>query len=314
MKQRLGQTKLAPADLVGRSLGRFQRSVSLVSWVYNEKDLVRDFVARAHTLMSDTVQDFEIIVVNDGSTDGTGEILQELSQEYDELKVIHFQSNQGIGEAAHRAISSATKEFLFWQTADWSYDISDLRYFLELTNCYDVVSGVRRSPVSSGTPWSIAKRAKAHFEKRSDNLKKAFVSVCNYLVVRLLFNFPMSDYQNITIYPTPLIQSIRMEARSSFGNPEFLMKSFWKGASIIEVPIAFIPRCKGEAKGTRIGSIAKSVSDILKLWVRWILVERLPFKNKQGQIRRLIPAEWSLKQRSVNEADEVKLRRQKAAV
>lgn len=296
----LHQERLTPAQVVGRPLGKFERSVSLVGWGYNEEELVAEFVERAHAMMSQYVEDFEIILVNDGSTDRTGEILAQAAERYPELRVITFSQNRGIGEAANEAISAATKDYLFWQTMDWSYDLTDLRYFLEMTKHYDVVAGVRRSPISSGSTWAFLRRASSHIQRRSDNLMKAIVSVSNYLVVRVLFNFPMSDYQNITFYPTRLIQSIKMESRSSFGNPEYLMKSCWKGASILEVPISFIPRIKGEAKGTRVGSILKSVSDILKLWFRWTFVQKLPFQGSKGTIRRLVPSEWNQETRRQN--------------
>ncbi len=294
---------LTPGQIVGRPLGKFDHSVSLVAWGYNEEALVGEFVERAYSMMSQHVEDFEIIIVDDGSTDQTGEILAQAAERYPELRVITFSRNQGIGEAANQAIAAATKDHLFWQTMDWSYDLTDLRYFLELTKHYNVVAGVRRSPLSSGSTAAFLKRASSHIQKRSDNLMKAVVSVSNYLVVRVLFNFPMSDYQNITFYPTPLIQSIEMESRSSFGNPEYLMKSCWKGASILEVPISFIPRTKGEAKGTRVGSILKSVSDILKLWVRWTFVQKLPFQGQKGSIRRLVPSEWNNATRQKNASD-----------
>lgn len=292
--------QLTPAQVVGRPLDEFERSVSLVSWGYNEQDLVGEFVERAHAMLSRYVREFEIVIVDDGSTDRTGEILAQAAARYPELKVISFPTNRGIGEAANVAIGSASKEYLFWQTMDWSYDLSDLRYFLELTKYYDVVAGVRRAPLSRDFSWDFLQRAASHLQRRSDNLMKAIVSVSNYLVVRLLFNFPMSDYQNITFYPTRLIQSITMEARSSFGNPEYLMKACWKGASILEVPISFIPRSKGQAKGTRAGAIVKSISDILKLWFRWIFLQRLPFQGRKGRIRRLIPSEWSAATRRAN--------------
>ena len=57
---------------------------------------------------------------------------------------------------------------------------------------------------------------------------------------------------------------------------------------------------KGEAKGTRVGSILKSVSDILKLWFRWTFVQRLPFQGQKGSIRRLVPSEWNHETRRQN--------------
>lgn len=281
-----------PAEIVGAPLPKFDRGVSLVGWAYNEEEQVGEFVARAHRLMSEVAEDFEIIVVNDGSTDRTPEILEEARLHYPELRVVHFECNKGIGEAAKQGIAAARKEFLFWQTVDWSYDLTAVRYYLELLKEHDVVAGCRRGPISGGNPVRLAKKAWHHFLTRSDNAKKSFVSICNYLLVRVLFNFPMSDYQNVSFYPSKLIQSIQLEARSSFGNPEFLMKSYWRGASIIEVPIQFLPRQVGEAKGTRITAVLQSIWDIFKLWYQWVVVRRLPWKGAAGSIRRLVHHEW----------------------
>ncbi len=282
-----------PADIVNAPrLPKFDRGVTLVGWAYNEEEQVGEFVARAHYMMSQVAEDFEIVVVNDGSTDRTAEILEQARSHYPELRVIHFEQNKGIGEAAKVGIAAARKEFLFWQTVDWSYDLVAIRWYLELLKEHDVVAGCRRGPVSGGSPVRLAKKAWHHFLTRSDNAKKSFVSICNYLLVRVLFNFPMSDYQNVSFYPSKLIQSIELEARSSFGNPEFLMKSYWRGASIVEVPIQFLPRQVGEAKGTRLAAVLHSIWDIFKLWYKWIWKERLPWRGPRGSIRRLIHTEW----------------------
>jgi hypothetical protein len=125
-----------------------------------------------------------------------------------------------------------------------------------------------------------------HLTRRSDTVQKAFVSIINYLLIRLLFNVPLSDFQNVTFYPTKWIQSVNYESKSSFANPEGLIKSHWAGKSIREVPISFIPRGKGDAKGTRVKAIAASVCDILRLWFSWIVLGKRG-RIKKGTIYRL---------------------------
>ena len=119
-----------------------------------------------------------------------------------------------------RAIQRATKEYLFWQTIDWSYDISSLRQFLEHLKTHDIVQGVRRKPVNVRLKFlkPIALVLKLfgikHLTRRSDTVPKALVSVINYIVIRLLFQVPLSDFQNVTFYRTKWIQSIKIEAKS----------------------------------------------------------------------------------------------------
>lgn len=117
------------------------------------------------------------------------------------------------------------------------------------------------------------------------------MSICNDMIIRVLYRFPFSDYQNVVFYRTSLIQSLKTEADSSFANPELLLKSHWRGASIKEVPISFIPRVAGEAKGTRLGSIMKSVRDVFGFWVQWVLLGGRG-KITKGRITRMNPTEW----------------------
>lgn len=286
---------MIPADPA--SLPKFDQSVSWLCWAYNEEALIEDYLLRASALLERTVEDYEIIVVDDGSTDGTPDIVARLQKEIPRLKLIRSSMNLNVGRASQTAIANASKDFLFWQPIDWCYDISHLRTFLELLKQYDVVAGVRREPVQGqGNFWgSIVGVFRLfgikHITKRSDTIPKAFVSIINYLLIRLLFRVPLSDYQNIVFYPVPLIQSLQFESRSSFTNPEGLLKAYWRGASFVEIPISFIPRTKGKAKGTRLKSIKNAILDIFRLWWKWMVLGRID-RTHPGQITRLNGLQW----------------------
>lgn len=283
------------------SLPKFERSVSWLCWAYNEEELIGDYLLRANELLQKTVVDYEIVVIDDCSTDRTNAIILELQERIPQIKLFRNEQNLNVGLSSIRAIQSASKEFLFWQTIDWAYDIRMLREFLELLNEYDIVAGVRRAPVVVADRISWVKPFLAfghlfgikHLTRRSDTVGKALVSLINYVLIRLLFRVRLSDYQNVVFYPTKLIQSIRYEARSSFANPEGLIKCHWRGASIVEVPISFIPRGAGEAKGTRFKAIFASITDILRLWWQWIVRGRRE-QVTRGAITRLIPGEWHI--------------------
>jgi glycosyltransferase involved in cell wall biosynthesis len=245
------------------------------------------------------VEDYEIVIVDDGSTDRTPAILNELAQEIPSLRVVTNETNRNVGYSCRRAIMAAGKEYLMWQTVDWSYDITMLRAFLELLKTHDVVAGVRRAPIQQVNRLHrvllglVRLFGVKHITRRSDTIKKALVSVTNYLLVRALFRVPLSDFQNVCIYPTAMVQSMEKEANSSFLNPELLLKAYWSGYSIVEVPISFIPRQAGQAKGTQFRAICASVRDIFRLWVKWILLKR-GLSRRRGTVRRLIPKEWPL--------------------
>jgi len=256
-----------------------------------------EFLGKASCLMDDTVLDYEIILIDDGSTDRTYEIASKFQEKNPKVKIFKNEKNLNVGISSQRAIQKASKEFLFWQTVDWCYDIANLRIFLEYLKTFDIVQGVRRKPVAVRIKLfkPIAAVLKLfgmkHLTKRSDTISKAIVSVVNYILIRILFRVPLSDFQNVTFYPTQWIQSIQWEARSSFANPEGLIKSYWAGKTIKEVPINFIPRVKGGGKGTKVTSMINSVKDIFRLWFKWIVLRRRGLVEK-GKIYRLNPSEW----------------------
>jgi hypothetical protein len=286
---------------LARSLPLFDRSVSLLCWAFNEEESVAGYLVRADQLLRQTVREYEIIVIDDCSTDRTGQIVSELQKSLSGITLYRNSVNLNVGLSSQRAIAAATKEFVFWQTIDWAYDISMLRVHLELLKSYDMVAGVRRVPVQAADRSAPVRAILGllglfgikHITRRSDTIPKALVSIINYLLIRGLFRVPLSDFQNVVFYPTHLIQSITFESRSSFSNPEALLKSYWLGHSIVEVPIAFIPRTVGDAKGTSFSAIRSSVTDIFRLCLRWMVLGRRRVAGG-GAVRRLVPEEWGI--------------------
>jgi len=240
----------------------------MLSWCYNEEDLIGEFLVRAVTLLENNVVDWELIVVEDGSTDRTAEILAQYAKKEPRIRVITNEININVGLSCRKAIAAADKDYLFWQTVDWSYDLKNLRIFLELLNHFDVVQGIRPTPIRLLSYIPVL-RSIYRVKARSDNFRKAIISLSNYYIIRILFGSPFHDFQNITFYPSSLVQSLDLQGKTSFLNPEMLIKTYRKGANFIEVPISFIPRNKGTAKGTKLTTIMRSIFDIIKNWLIW---------------------------------------------
>lgn len=247
---------------------KFSHSLSLLSWGLNEEDLVESFLERAFELLGSVADDYEIVFVNDCSTDRTREILESYASKEPRLRVIHNERNLNVGLSCRRAVAAARKDYLFWQTVDWSYDLKNLPIFLKLLDKFDVVQGIRPTPIRMLSYIPVVKSI-YRVQSRSDNLRKAVVSLGNYYLLRILFGIPLHDFQNVTIYPTQFAQSFEIRGRTSFVNPEFLIRASFAGARIIEVPIPFIPRSVGQAKGTQWRTIIRSVIDIFRNWILW---------------------------------------------
>jgi hypothetical protein len=191
------------------ALRKFTRGVSMLAWACNEEDLIEGFLRRAGALLDRTATDWEIVLVHDCSTDRTNEI------------ATAFALND---MACRTAIAHASKAFLFWQTVDWSYDIDKLRIFLELLTHFDAAQRIRPVPIRLLSYIPVL-RSIYRVRRRSDSLYKAIISLGNYHVLSILFGARFHDFQNVTFYRTRAVQGFSIVGRTSFVNPELLLKA-----------------------------------------------------------------------------------------
>jgi len=256
------------------NLGRAAKSrysFSLWSWGLNEEALVEDFVAVSNDHLSRVTDDFEIILVDDGSTDRTWEIMQDISAKFDRLKIVRHDRNMQPGRCMHTCRKYTTKDIVFWNTVDMFFDTSGLYDFVKYLDEYDVVQGVR--------------------EGRDSNTYRSFYrkmnSVINFHLIRFLFRVPAHDFQNVTFLRWDFLKNIKFDSASSFTNPECLIKAYYAGARIKEVRMRHMDRKSGRAKGGRVSTVIAAVLDIWKCWFLWLFSGRL-ITGKRGVI---IPAD-----------------------
>ena len=254
---------------------RVSFSLSILGWALDEEENVGPYIDRAGAFLAALTDDYELILIDDGSVDRTWEIATEFQKTRPWLKPYKNERNRGSGYNTKRAISLATKDYLLWQTVDWSYDIRHLAWALSDLRSVDALQGVRVDTTS----------ARGMADHRSDNPYKGLVSVVNYRLIRILFRLPLSDYQNVTVYPRALIQSVTLETESAFTNPECLLKTWWRGATFKEVPVPFVKRRRGRGKGTRPAAVVAAIRDILYWWMQWMVLGRRA-DRAQGRIVR----------------------------
>ena len=224
---------------LGRVPGEKLVSLSMLGWALNEEESIAECIERAERRLSEVADDYGLIIIDDGNTEGTWEITTACQRSRPWLRLNRNERNRGPGYNTKRAIGLAKKDYLSWQIVDWAYDIRALTASLSLLAKYEVLQGVRLAPVS---PTGL-------FAQRSDHVGKAVISVVNYLLIRFLFRLPLSDYQNSTVYPRSLIQAVELETESAFTNPECLLKAWWKGATIKEVLVSFYRAREGNRQG-----------------------------------------------------------------
>jgi glycosyltransferase involved in cell wall biosynthesis len=266
---------------------KLSHSVSLICYGYNEEESIADFFKRAVDLLESVTTDYEIVYVDDCSTDGTWQLAQRFARENSRICITQNDRNRDVGFSFKRGLSLARKEYLFWQTIDWSYDLSDLRIFIELLDHFGLVVGVRPVPIRLLAYIPVV-RSIYRVRTRSDDFIRAMVSLANYYVLRLLFGLNVHDFQNIQFHRTKTLQSFELHGESSFLGIEMMIRARSLGLDLIEVPIKFLPRTKGVSKGIRVPAIWKSCHDIARNWVAWGWRFRLEGRGGKGRIYRLL--------------------------
>ena len=118
-------------------------SISVFFPCYNEQDNITGVVEKALVVLEKLNADFEVIIVNDGSSDSTGRIADELAEQNDRVKVVHHPTNLGYGAALQSGFKTAEKELVFYTDGDGQFDIAEMPPLLPLIKQYDIVSCYR---------------------------------------------------------------------------------------------------------------------------------------------------------------------------
>jgi dolichol-phosphate mannosyltransferase len=256
-------------------------SVSLVIPAYNEELAIENSLMEAwRSLHAQTALThvssliaFEILVIDDGSTDRTAEIVRYLSQQHPEIQLISQPANMGYGAALKRGFSVAKFDFVAFTDADAQFDLDEFPRLLSLTHEYDVVSGYRI--------------------ERQDPEHRIFISKCYNLVVQILLGTRIRDCDcAFKIYRRSVIQHLPFESRSFFVNAEILARLNMNHVSIIEVGVTHRPRKLGEST-VALRHIYPVVRDLSRFYWQTILFPESSSKiNEPTKLSQMIPR-WS---------------------
>ena len=206
--------------------------LSVIMPVYNEQDTVREIVSRVREID----QVYELVIVDDGSQDGTQAILQELSN-LPGVRVITHDHNQGKGAAVVTGFKAAIGDVFVVQDADLEYDPQDYGKLLQ-----PLKEG--RCEVVYGTRFATSKIHKAFFLSYFANRFLTWVT-------NLLYGSKLTDMETCyKVFRRELVENMTIHARRFEFEPEFTAKLLKQGVKVVEVPISFDPR--GYSRGKKI--------------------------------------------------------------
>ena len=230
-------------------------SLSIFFPAYNDSGTIGSLVIRALQVAETLTPDYEVIVVNDGSRDDTGEILDELARLYPaHFRPVHHPVNRGYGSALRTGFASATKDLVFYTDGDAQYDPG------EVTELWNAL----RDDVDWVNGWKIS---------RSDPLHRIVIGRVYHHTVKLLFGLTVRDTDcDFRLMRRRIFDTVRLEKNSGVICLEMMKKFKDAGFRVAEVPVHHYHRTHGTSQFFNFRRIARTGVDVLKLW--WSLVVR----------------------------------------
>ncbi|MCS7050851.1 MAG: glycosyltransferase family 2 protein [Thermomicrobium sp.] len=226
-------------------------SLSLILPAYNEAANLEAVVRRACEVLPRLVEQFEIVIVDDGSRDGTGEIAERLARDDARIRVIHHPVNRGYGAALRSGFAAARGDLIMFMDADQQFDPADLVHLAPFVHHADIVAGYR---VRRRDPWQ----------------RLVYAAIFN-VAMRVLFGIAVRDIDcAFKVLRGDLVRAIELRMDGALVNTELLAKAQRAGATIVEVGVQHYPRLSGEPSGGSLRVITRAIREVAQLW--WMLL------------------------------------------
>jgi glycosyltransferase involved in cell wall biosynthesis len=230
------------------SSSRNSPSLSVFFPAYNDSGTIASMVIRTVKAASELTPDFEIIVVDDGSADGTAEIADELARTYPRVRAIHHPTNRDYGAALQTGFRSSTKDLIFYTDGDAQYDPSELAVLWAAMNpeC-DVVNG-----------YKII---------RSDPLHRVIIGRVYHHIVSRLFGLELRDVDcDFRLMRRTIFERINLEKTSGIICVEMMKKIQDGGFRVAEVPVHHYHRAFGKSQFFNFRRLFRTGRDLMLLW------------------------------------------------
>jgi putative flippase GtrA len=231
-------------------------SLSVVLPAYNEEEVIASTIVAVLDVLSSWHIDNEILVVNDGSVDRTGEIIAELAALHPQVHLVNHTSNQGYGAALVSGFQAATKELTFFMDSDGQFDIRALRSFFPFIEMYDAVLGYR---INRQDAWM--RKVNAWGWK---------------ILVRMALGVKVRDLDcAFKLFHTSFLRDYPLETRGAMINAELLYRLKQGHFTQREVGVPHLLRLGGRAAGARLSVITRALRDLFVYTHRWKRAEKV---------------------------------------
>jgi glycosyltransferase involved in cell wall biosynthesis len=205
-------------------------------------------------------EDYEVVVVDDGSEDGTGEIAEGLAEGEPRLRVVRHARNRGYGAALASGFRAARHSLVFYTDGDGQFDVNELDRVLPLLSTHDVLTCYRR--------------------KRRDPPIRLLYEKLFHLGLGLLFGLRIRDVDcAFKVYPKRLVDGMRLASTGALIDAEMLLQAIRSGASLVQAPVSHHPRTTGRPSGGSAKVILRAARELWHLWWRFSVSRSRPARE-----------------------------------
>ncbi len=216
--------------------------------LYNEEENVESLVHQALQTLPQIADTFEIILVNDGSTDTTKIICTRLAKKYKQVRAVH-QKNTGYGGALKKGLTQARYDWIFFSDGDLQFDLNELASFVPFTKLHDLIIGYRI--------------------KRAEGAKRKYIASLLKLWNRVLLSFPLRikdiDCAFKLMHRRVVNSVLPLECDGAMVSTELLAKAYQSGISFTQIGVSHYARAAGTATGSNFSVIKKAVYETIQL-------------------------------------------------
>lgn len=226
------------------------RSISIVFPMYNEEAYIHRAVRAAREILSEVTPDYEVIIVDDASTDRTGCLADEIARSDGRIKVVHNERNRKLGGTLRAGYAAATKELVLYTDADLPFDLQELGRAVRLLDYQeaDLLAAYR-------------------FERTSEGFIRTLYSFVYNLLVRVLFGLAVRDVNfSFKLFRRSLLERFPLRSEGSFIDAELLIRAKKVGAHIIQIGVDYFPRSRGISTLSSPGVVATILREMVLLF------------------------------------------------
>jgi glycosyltransferase involved in cell wall biosynthesis len=204
--------------------------ISMILPAFNEEANITEAVEKAREVATRLCRRYEVIVVDDGSSDNTAELVEKLTATDANVTLLQHGQNRGYGEALKSGFEAARYDLVFFTDADNQFDLNELEAFLPWIRKVDVVAGYRLN--------------------RQDRPVRRISAKAWNVLVRALFYVPVRDIDcAFKLFRRSVFKELDLASVGAMVNTELMVKLGRSGASVVEVGVTHYPRTAGEARG-----------------------------------------------------------------